>query len=133
MPRPHPLSTLRLKVSKTTVILPVTPTTTLSDLRALVLTALASTASSASDDDPDLALSPLPTAADDVALWRLDAPERDADGNETDKWVELRDESSGAAKWGVSEGEEIGVSFKDADGSFPEPTLVRPIDDEELE
>ncbi|GAA5844816.1 hypothetical protein JCM9279_000004 [Rhodotorula babjevae] len=132
MPRPHPLSTLRLKVSKTTVILPVTPTTSLSDLRALVLTALASTASSASDDDPDLATA-LPTATDNVALWRLDAPERDADGNETDKWVELRDESSGAAKWGVSEGEELGVSFKDADGSFPEPTVVRPIDDEELE
>ncbi|TNY23339.1 hypothetical protein DMC30DRAFT_414211 [Rhodotorula diobovata] len=118
-------------VSKTTILLPVTPSTTLSSLRSTVLAALASTASSALDDDPELPQ--LPTDADDIALWRLDAPERDADGNEADKWIQLRDEKSGVDKLGLHEGDEVGVSFKDADGSFPPPTIVRPVDDDELE
>ncbi|BGP37383.1 hypothetical protein JCM10450v2_001292 [Rhodotorula kratochvilovae] len=131
MPRAHPLSCLRLKLSKTTVLLPVTPSTTLPALRISLLAALTATASAATSDDPDLPA--LPSDTEDIALWRLDAPERDADGNERDKWVLLRDETSGADKWGVNEGDELGVSFKAADGSFPEPTVVRPADDDEAE
>ncbi|BGP29435.1 hypothetical protein JCM10296v2_001174 [Rhodotorula toruloides] len=129
MPRAHPLSSLRLKVSKTTILLPVSSSTTLSSLRSLVLTALQATASSAFQDDPDLPA--LPSSANDIALWRLEAPEKQADGSASEKWVRLRDEKSGADKWGVAEAEEIGVSFKSADGTFPTPVVVRPVDEYE--
>ncbi|GAA5865379.1 hypothetical protein JCM1840_001548 [Sporobolomyces johnsonii] len=128
MPRPHPLSCLRFKLAKTTVLLPVTSTMTLSTLRATLLAALKATASSPA---PDEDLPPLPSAAADIALWRLDAPERDDDGTETAKWVRLTDEKSGADKLGLSEADEVGVSFKAADGSFPPPVVVRPVEDEE--
>ncbi|GAA6053683.1 hypothetical protein JCM3770_001695 [Rhodotorula araucariae] len=131
MPRPHPLSCLRLKLSKTTLVLPVTPSTTLAALRAALVAALAATAAHAAADDPDLAA--VPAGPDAVALWRLDAPHRDADGNETDTWVRLSDDMATADKWGVNEGDQLGVSFKAADGSFPMPTVVRPVDDDEAE
>ncbi|POY76140.1 hypothetical protein BMF94_0863, partial [Rhodotorula taiwanensis] len=131
-PRGHPLSSLRLKVSKTTVLLPVDGSTTLSELRETLLGALQATAASAGEDDPELA-SGLPTSSSDIALWRLEAPTKDADGSEAEQWVRLQDEKAGAAKWAVNEADEIGVSFKAADGSFPEPSIVRPVDDYEDE
>ncbi|GAA6035007.1 hypothetical protein JCM8097_002140 [Rhodosporidiobolus ruineniae] len=126
MPRAFPLSSLRLKLSKTTLLLPVTPTTTLSSLRSTLFAALTATAASAAEDDPDLPS--LPTEAKDIALWRLDAA---GENGEEEKWVRLTDEKSGADKWGVNESEEIGVSFKADDGSFPPPTVVRPVDEYE--
>ncbi|GAA5885033.1 hypothetical protein JCM6882_007202 [Rhodosporidiobolus microsporus] len=128
MPKPFPLSSLRLKISKTTILLPVSSATTLSTLRATLLSALEATAASNADDD---ALPPLPSSAADIALWRLEAPDHDMEGNEIEKWVRLTDEKSGADKWGVSESEEIGVSFKAGDGSFPTPIVIRPVDEYE--
>ncbi|BGP19024.1 hypothetical protein JCM10213_009266 [Rhodosporidiobolus nylandii] len=124
MPKPFPLYSLRLKISKTTLLLPVDSSTTLSVLRQSVLSALAATSSTASADDPELPL--LPADAKSVALWRLEPL---GDGEE--KWVRLTDEKSGADKWGVAESEEIGVSFEAPDGSFPTPVVVRPVDDYE--
>ncbi|GAA5990667.1 hypothetical protein JCM10908_003180 [Rhodotorula pacifica] len=129
MPRGHPLSTLRLKSSKTTVLLPVNDSTTLSELRTALLGALQASVASASADDPDLTTERLPSSSKDIALWRLEAPTKDSDGNETEKWIRLLDEKTGAAKWGVNEADEVAFSFKAADGSFPEPTVTRPVDD----
>ncbi|KAG0665384.1 hypothetical protein C6P46_006831 [Rhodotorula mucilaginosa] len=138
MPRGHPLSTLRLKSSKTTILIPVNASTTLSELRSALLGALQATASSAPADDPELngGSGDLPSNADDIALWRLEPSNKDAEGNmaaaegnEAEHWVRLQDEKTGAAKWGVNEADEIAFSFKAADGSFPEPTVVRPVDD----
>ncbi|GAA5998079.1 uncharacterized protein JCM10292_002307 [Rhodotorula paludigena] len=120
-----------MAISKTTVLIPVSSATTLATLRTTLLSALTSTASHAASDDPDLPA--LPESADDIALWRLEAPEKDAEGNESEKWVRLRDEKSGADKWGVSEAEELGVSFRGGDGTFPLPTVIRPVDEEEVE
>ncbi|GAA6012645.1 hypothetical protein JCM10207_009067 [Rhodosporidiobolus poonsookiae] len=127
MPRAFPLASLRLKVSKTTLLIPVSSSTTLSALRATALEALAATATT-NADDPDLPA--VPESADDVALWRLDKVEADEAGL-GEKWVRLTDEKSGADKWGVGESEELGVSFRGADGTFPKPTVVRPVDDYE--
>lgn len=137
MPRGHPLSTLRLKSSKTTILIPVNASTTLSELRSALLGALQATASSAPADDPELGggSDDLPRNASDIALWRLEPPNKDGDGSaaaaepEAEHWIRLQDEETGAAKWGVNEADEIAFSFKAADGSFPEPTVVRPIDD----
>ncbi|GAA5867678.1 hypothetical protein JCM3774_003372 [Rhodotorula dairenensis] len=130
MPRGHPLSTLRLKSSTTTILVPVNASTTLSELRATLLGALQTTAASAATDDPALDTNALPASADDIALWRLEAPvpEGDSQGN-TEHWVRLQDEKTSAAKWGVNEADEVAFSFKAADGSFPEPKVVRPVDD----
>ncbi|GAA5973270.1 hypothetical protein JCM11641_003043 [Rhodosporidiobolus odoratus] len=125
MPRAFPLSSLLLKASKTTILIPVSSATTLSTLRTTLLEALRSTTPTAQADDPDLPT--LPEDAKDIALWRL---EQTPEGEE-DKWVRLTDEKSGADKWGVNESDEIGVSFKASDGTFPTPSVVRPVDDYE--
>ncbi|GAA5829018.1 hypothetical protein JCM11251_004099 [Rhodosporidiobolus azoricus] len=125
MPKPFPLSSLRCKISKTTLLLPVSSTTTLSTLRSSILSVLQATSATNADDED---LPALPSNAKDIALWRLDEPGA-AEGEE--RWVRLMDEKSGADKWGVSESEEIGLSFKADDGSFPTPTVTRPVDEYE--
>ncbi|GAA5871920.1 hypothetical protein JCM8547_003304 [Rhodosporidiobolus lusitaniae] len=118
------LSCLRLKQSKTTLLIPVTPSTTLANLRSEALAALQATAAHNADD---VVLAVLPDKPEDIALWRKD-PVVTPEGAE-DNWVRLTDEKSGADKWGVGESEEIGFSFRAEDGSFPEPSVDRPIDD----
>ncbi|KAI5480998.1 hypothetical protein MNV49_006184 [Pseudohyphozyma bogoriensis] len=85
----------------------------------------------ASQPPPDASILPdleeLPASEDDIAFWR------NLGGNgEDDKWDRLTDEKSTADKWGLKEAEEVGVSFKSG-GSFPKPTVVRPVDPEEEE
>lgn len=84
--------------------MPVNDSTKLSELRATLLQALQATASSAGPDDPDLEAN-LPASADDIALWRQEpsaaAAAKEADGDEEERWIELKDEKSGAAKWAV--------------------------------
>jgi hypothetical protein len=74
-----------------TVLLPVTPATTLAVLRALLMDALSH---GAGDELPEL-----PKAANDIALWRLLHQEEDE--VQEDKWERLTDEKSGADKWGL--------------------------------
>ncbi|GAA6060291.1 hypothetical protein JCM10212_002932 [Sporobolomyces blumeae] len=142
MPR-HPLTCLRFKIAKTTVFLSVEPATTLSSLQETLFSALEATSSSsasspgpASDladpDAPQLAdVPPLPTSPSDIAFWRLEPGEAGTDA--ADKWIRLTDDKSGAGKLGLNEAEEVGVSFKADDGSFPPPVVERPQDDEEVD
>ncbi|SCV72609.1 BQ2448_4146 [Microbotryum intermedium] len=113
-PRKHPLTVFQLKLNKTTVFLPVSSSSTLSSLRSELIEAL--------KHGRDTEVDPLPTSADQIALWRSSGIE----GEET--WTRLTDEKSTADKWGLQEAAEIGVSIQSSDGTFPEPTVERPVD-----
>ncbi|SCZ92593.1 BZ3500_MvSof-1268-A1-R1_Chr5-2g08011 [Microbotryum saponariae] len=119
-PRKHPLTVFRLKLNKTTVFLPVSSSTTLSSLRTDLIQAL--------KHGRDTEVDPLPASPNEIALWRSSGVE----GEET--WTRLTDEKSTADKWGLQEAAEIGVSVKNSDaGTFPEPTVERPVDSDDEE
>ncbi|GAA5833854.1 hypothetical protein JCM5353_003074 [Sporobolomyces roseus] len=123
MPK-HPLTCLRFKLSKTTIFLPVDSKATLSSLRETLLSALQATPDSSID---------LPKSSKDIALWRLEPSEQQEVEDGEEKWIKLSDEKSTADKLGLSEAEEVGVSFKGPDGKYPKPKVERPREDEDEE
>ncbi|GAA6010900.1 hypothetical protein JCM11491_004591 [Sporobolomyces phaffii] len=133
MPK-HPLTCLRFKLAKTTIFLPVSSTSTLASLRETLLSALASSRFDAALPEPEYLDLELPAHATDIALWRLE-PSSSAEaaggagGGAEEKWIRLTDEKSTADKLGLREAEEVGVSFKSSDGTFPSPSVLRPRDE----
>ncbi|GAA5871093.1 hypothetical protein JCM16303_001686 [Sporobolomyces ruberrimus] len=130
MPK-HPLTCLRFKVAKTTIFLPVTPSSTLASLRKTLLSALEFSSTENASPEMEFADLVLPKSASDIALWRLEpsTKEEEVEGAE-ENWVRMSDEKSTADKLGLREAEEVGVSFIGSDGKFPKPSVVRPRDDE---
>ncbi|KAK4046487.1 hypothetical protein OIV83_006013 [Microbotryomycetes sp. JL201] len=121
MVRRHPLTCVRCKFAKTTIFVPIKPSTKLGELKAQLFEAIKATAA----DD----ISDLPSSEDEMALWRrLD--DENADGQE-EQWERLKDDKSGADKWGIEQAAEIGVSFRGGDGTFSMPEIERPVDEDE--
>lgn len=85
-----------------TLLLPITTSTTLTQLRSLLLEALTS---SRPKNEDSLSFEPtiLPTSEKDIAFWRrLSGGTVNEDGEEEeDIWELLKDEKSGAGTWGV--------------------------------
>ncbi|GAA5970005.1 hypothetical protein JCM3765_007274 [Sporobolomyces pararoseus] len=129
MPK-HPLTTLRFKIAKTTIFLPVPPTSNFTTLRETLLSALKST--STSNLETELLNQPLPESVDDIAFWKLE-PSSEGEKEGGENWIRFKDDKTSLEKLGLREAEEVGISFKDSNGKFPSPTVIRPIDDYEEE
>ncbi|KAL8279870.1 hypothetical protein RQP46_007720 [Phenoliferia psychrophenolica] len=124
MPPKAALTCFLAKFQRTTVFLPITSSSTLATLRVALLDALTQ---SRPTDSPELEPEPteLPNSAAQIAFWKSDA--EDEEGGT--QWVQLKDEKSGADKWGLGEAAVLGVSFKE-DGVFPPPNVVAPPQDD---
>ncbi|GAA5984770.1 hypothetical protein JCM5350_004233 [Sporobolomyces pararoseus] len=134
MPK-HPLTTLRFKIAKTTIFLPVTSTSTLSTLRETLISALRASNQDSSNPELEFSQLQLPESGNDIAFWRLEPPSSttgtsEGGGETVENWIRLKDEKTSLEKLGLREAEEIGISFKDSNGQFPLPTVVRPLDDD---
>ncbi|KAM0792910.1 hypothetical protein ACM66B_002671 [Microbotryomycetes sp. NB124-2] len=123
MVRRHPLTCVRCKFARTTIFVPITPSTKLNELKAALFQAVTSVGA---DEVPEL-----PATADDVALWRR-TDDNAVEGQE-EQWEKLKDDKSGADKWGIEQAAEIGVSFRGGDGTFSKPEIERPVDEDEEE
>ena len=78
-----------------TIFLPITSSSTLASLRVAFLDALTQ---SRPTDSPELELEPeeLPSSAGEIAFWKAEGEDEGEP-----QWVQLKDEKSGADKWGL--------------------------------
>lgn len=80
-----------------TILLPVTSSTTLSALRSSVLEALKH---GGAEELKELDMV-VPTTDKDIALWKRIGGVVEASADDEQQWERLKDEKSGADKWGL--------------------------------
>ena len=117
---PPKLTTVLLKFDKTTVLLPVTKKTRISDLKTGFLAALSGTKTA-----------PLNAALEDTAsfqIFRLSSSLKDhgsagANSSSLDSWDALSDEHATMSDLSVEEAETLGIGFKNPKGSYDPPVI----------
>ncbi|GAA5925002.1 uncharacterized protein JCM15063_005789 [Sporobolomyces koalae] len=126
-PAKIPQKTDQVVFGSATIFLPVDSKSTLSTLRTTLLSALKFAASDTSSPEFEYVDLTLPGSEQDIALWRLEPATNEED---EENWIRLTDEKSTADKLGLREAEQVAVSFKNAQGEFPKPLVIRPREDE---